>query len=712
MALPAWRAALLALALGGLAGTYFSGWAASAVAQSAPAEAAATQPFVNVIPLPARVELGPGSLPITRTFSVALAGHSDARLHRAATRFLQNLSRQTGIRFSESLAAASAATLVVDTAGADKEVVAPGEDESYVLDVTASGAKLSAPNPLGALHGLQTFLQLVSVSPSGFVAPAIHIEDKPRFEWRGLMLDVSRHFMPVANVERTLDAMEAVKLNVFHWHLSDNQGIRVESKTFPKLQEFGTDGHYYTQEEIRGVIEYARERGICVIPEFDVPGHATAVFSAYPDLASAPGPYPIERQSGIFDPAMDPTREQTYKFLDKFFGEMAALFPGPYFHVGGDEVNGKQWNENPKIQAFMKSHNLKTNVELQTYFTQRVGKIVAKHRKIMVGWDEVLAPGLPKDSIIQSWRGPDALAAAARQGYRGILSNGFYLDLMWPASQHYAVDPMSGAAATLSPEESARILGGEACLWSEFVTPENLDLRLWPRTTAIAERLWSPQDVRDVNSMYRRIDAENLRLALAGSRDSAAPLLMLERMAGSQNIGPLQTLAAAAEPVKNYVREELAEKAGITQSSLDPMNRAVDAVSPESNIARQFSDDVDAFIASHFADTEAESRIRELLNVWQRNDAQLAPLLQQSYLLKELAPLSANLAAIATVGSGALDVIDSRQLPAGPWLAQEVALIAPLEQPQADLLLMEAPAVQKLVEAAAAAPAVTAPIAH
>ena len=185
-------------------------------------------------------------------------------------------------------------------------------------------------------------------SPQGFVVPAVVIDDQPRFPWRGLMLDAGRHFMPLDTVRQTLDGMEAVKLNVFHWHLSEDQGFRVQSKIFPLLQEKGSDGLYYTQDEIRGILAYARDRGIRVVPEFDMPGHAGAWFVGYPDLASGTGPYHIERKWGVFDPAMDPTRESTYAFIDRFFAEMTALFPDAYFHIGGDECNGKEWDASPR----------------------------------------------------------------------------------------------------------------------------------------------------------------------------------------------------------------------------------------------------------------------------------------------------------------------------------------------------------------------------
>ena len=232
------------------------------------------------------------------------------------------------------------------------------------------------------------------------------------------MIDCSRHWMPIEVIERNLDAMAAVKLNVLHWHLSDDQGFRVESKRFPRLQEFGSDGHFYTQDQVRHIVAYARDRGIRVVPEFDIPGHTTSWFVGYPELASAPGPYKIERSWGIFQPTMDPSREETYKFLDKFLGEMTALFPDHYFHVGGDEVDPTQWMQSPSIQAFARERHLGTPDDLQAYFIHRVQEILKKYGKIMIGWDEVLNPDLESDTVIQSWRGQAALAEAARKGHR------------------------------------------------------------------------------------------------------------------------------------------------------------------------------------------------------------------------------------------------------------------------------------------------------
>jgi hexosaminidase len=667
---------------------------------SYPASAQSGTQF-KLMPMPTIVQEGAGVLPIAGSFSVVIDGFKEPRVDRAVQRFVGDLSRETGIPLRNEAANRANVTLVVHADHPSKPIQDVSEDESYVLDVTASGAKLTAPNALGIMHGLQTFLQLVEISATGFVAPAVHIEDSPRFAWRGLSMDVSRHFISLEALKRNIDGMAAVKMNVLHLHVSDDQGFRVESKEFPKLQQMGSDGHYYTQAEIRDLIGYASDRGIRVVPEFDMPGHATAWFVGYPELSSGPGPYQIERRWGIFDPAMDPSRESTYKFLDKFIGEMAELFPDGYFHVGGDEVNGKQWDGNKKIQDFMRANKLKTNQDLQQYFTLRVEKIVSKHHKIMVGWDEILGPNMPKTIVIQSWRGQDSLAAAAKQGYSGILSSGYYLDAMAPAQQYYSVDPMANADATLTPEEQKRILGGEACMWVEFVTDENIDSRIWPRTAAIAERLWSAQQLQDVSSMYLRLEAVSQRLELLGLKHRGNLDVMLERMAGADDIAALHTLADAVEPVSSQIREEGAEKAGVIQTDDDPLNRMVDAIAPESEVARRFSQMVNRFIASNFQDDKAKSEIRTLLGSWRDSDNQLRSLLQNSYLLKELSPVSQNLTSLGAIGLQALDYIEKGEPAPDSWRKDQIPVIQQAQKPAADLVLVVAPAVQKLVEASA-----------
>ena len=646
------------------------------------------------------MRLGTGVLPIDGSFSVELEGYREPRIDRAAQRFLRDLSHVTGIPMRNRVSNHAKATLLVRAEHASKPIQDVNEDEGYTLDVSAFGAKLTAPNTLGVIHGLQTFLQLVEVTPGGFVASAVHIEDSPRFPWRGLTIDVSRHFISVATLKRNIDGMAAVKMNVLHLHLSDDQGFRIASSQFPKLVEMGSDGQYFTKAAIRDLIDYASDRGVRVVPEFDMPGHSTSWFVGYPELASGPGPYQIERRWGIFDPVMDPSQEQTYEFLDKFIGEMSELFPDRYFHIGGDEVNGKQWDANPKIQEFMRVHHLKNDQELQEYFNLRVQKIVSRHNKIMVGWDEILAPGMPKDSVIQSWRGQDSLAAAAKQGYSGILSSGYYLDAMAPAKKYYSVDPMSDADATLNADQQKHILGGEACMWAEFITDDNIDSRIWPRAAAISERLWSVSQVRDVNSMYMRLSSASRYLEVLGLRHRSNVRLMLSRMAGTDNIAALLTLADVAEPASLQIREEEAEKAGGIQTSDIPLNRMVDAVLPESEIARQFSQDVDRFVGSKFQDARAKSDIHALLVTWRDNDNELRPLLQNSFLLKELAPVSQTLSSLAGVGLQALDYIEKGERGSDSWHKEQIAIFQQTEKPAADLFLAIAPAVQKLIEAA------------
>ena len=658
-------------------------------------------PTLNLMPWPASVQSGSGALKIDASFGVAFTGHSEARLDRAGQRFLTQLQKQTALLISSKPVDSAKAKLIVHTDHASKEVQELGEDESYTLEVTSTGARLDAANPLGVLRGLQTFLQLVDVSPDGFAAPAITIKDQPRFGWRGLLIDSSRHFTPMDVLKRNLDGMEAVKMNVFHWHISDNQGFRAESKKFPKLTSMGSGGAFYTQDEIRELIAYARDRGIRVVVEFDMPGHSSSWFVGYPEIASTPGPFKIEEEWGVMDPAMDPTNEKTYKFLETFIGEMAKLFPDHYFHIGGDEVNGKAWDANPKIEEFKKAHNYKTNDELQTYFSQRVQKLVNKHGKAAIGWDEIFVPGAPKDIVIHSWRGPKSLAAAAQQGYKGILSNGYYIDLMWSAARHYAVDPLSGDAANLTPEQQKLVLGGEATMWSEYVNWENIDNRIWPRTAAIAERYWSPQSINDVNSMYARLGVVSERLEWVGLTHRSQPQKMLQRIAGPatpEEFAALRTLAEVVEPVKDYTRGESTSYTAITTT---PLNHVVDAVPPESDVARRFDRKVTAFVAGSCRDANVAALLRSQLTKWRDNDAALQSLAQKSSLVKEVAPSSQDLSAISAIGLTALDAIAKGTPLADDAKAQATATITAASKEKAQLLLIPAPTMQKLVDAAA-----------
>ncbi len=645
----------------------------------------------NLLPQPAKLSPRQGRLAITETFGVALTGYTEPRLQGATQQLVRRLAKQTGFPVTGATQVEpSKAVLVIHCERPGERVQTVRENESYKLEVTAEEARLTAPTPVGVLRGIETFLQLVELDAQGFAVAAVEIDDHPRFPWRGLLIDASRHWMPVPVIKRNLDAMAAVKLNVLHWHLSDDQGFRVESKNLPKLHGMGSDGSYYTQADVRDVVNYARERGIRVVPEFDMPGHTTSWFVGHPELASAPGPYAIERSWGIFDPAMDPTKEGLYTFLDAFIGEMAALFPDEYFHIGGDEVTGKQWDRNPRIQAFMRKHGMRGNHDLQAYFNRRVLAIVRKHGKKMVGWDEILYPELPKNTVVQSWRGQKSLADAARQGYVGILSFGYYLDQIQPASFHYRVDPLEGDTAGLAEEQKSRILGGEACMWAEYVTPENVDSRIWPRAAAIAERFWSPQEVKDVESMYRRLAVVSRHLEGLSLTHRSSYEPMLKRLTGMNDAVPLKLLADLLEPVKFYERGET-----FPYTSFTPLNRLVDATRPESDAAREFAASVEHLSAN-------KEGIRRHLILWRDNRAELIPVMQRSALLQEAIPLAEDVSALATAGLEALDYLEAGKSAPQTWVDGQRALLERAAKPRAELLIMIVPSIRKLVEAAQA----------
>jgi len=315
----------------------------------------------------------------------------------------------------------------------------------------------------------------------------------------------------------------------------------------------------------------------------------------------------------------------------------------------------------------------------------------------MVGWDEILRHDVPKTIVIQSWRGQQSLAVAAQQGYRGILSYGYYLDLMWPTAKHYAIEPLSGAAANLTPEQKALILGGEACQWAEWVTPENVDSHIWPRNAVIAERLWSPQDVTDVNSMYTRMHAISLELDSLGLTHNTAREEMLHRMAGTADVSPLRVLADVVEPVKDYNRWDDA-KGPIDFHA--PLTRLIDAAYPESDTALQFGALVNQYIQSGYKDQTAASQIRTWLTLWRYNDGKLRPMLQQSSLLQEDIAISQNLAMLGAAGLQALDYLEKGQPEPDLWKSQQLAVIDQAKKPVAGLLLQVAAPVQQLVEAA------------
>src|ERR1043166_926465 len=661
-----------------------------------PAGDAPLAPRHHLMPVPASVRFGAGRLAVNKSFAVAARGHVDERLRAGVARAVRRLEGRTVLELPLELSSdANAAALVVECKGPGQNIPSVDEDESYTLDVTDRQAVLRAATVVGALRGLETFLQLLEGDREGFYVPAVSIGDKPRFRGRGLLIDVGRHYEPLEVLKRNLDAMAAVKLNVLHWHLSEDQGFRIESKKFPKLTGLGSDGLFYTQDEAREIIAYARERGIRVVPEFDMPGHSTSWLVGYPEMGSAPGPYKIERGAGIFEPALDPTREQTYKFLDTFLGEMAALFPDAYMHIGGDENEGKQWDRNQEIQAFMKEKGIKDNHALQAYFNQRVLKILQKHGKKMIGWEEILHPDLPKDAVIHSWRGPASLAEAARKGYHGILSAGYYIDLVFPASQHYLADPIP-QDTTLTPEEAKYVLGGEATMWGEWVSPETLDSRIWPRTAAIAERLWSPRNVTDVQDMYRRLSVISRQLEELGLTHEKNYGMLLRRLAASDDTASLRTLASIIEPVKEYHRYQMRP-----QTMLSPLTGLVDAARPDSETARQFAANVDAFVSDAPRFAIYRPNLEHTLAEWLSASRDLGPMIDRSAALQEARPLEGDLRNIGEVGLEAIAHLSSGDPATPEWRDTSLAKLDEAAKPKAALEFVVIPSVRKLVIAAA-----------
>jgi hexosaminidase len=648
-----------------------------------------------LMPMPVKVESADGALAIDGKFTVSAGGPADARLEAALARFIGRVTRQTGLPIIARKPVKGAATLHVEIAGRGPAYPALGEDESYRLDIGSDGARIQAPAVDGALRGMETFAQLIAPGPAGFRAPAMHIEDHPRFAWRGLMMDVSRHFMPVEVVERNLDAMAAVKLNVLHWHLSDDQGFRVESRLHPRLQLMGSDGMYYTQAEIRHVVAYARDRGIRVVPEFDMPGHTASWFPGYPILTAGEGPFEILRKFGGTDDVIDPTRESTYRFLESFIGEMAALFPDKYFHIGGDEVSPKQWNGSPRIQAFAKTHRLKNANDIQVYFNQRIQKILQRHGKIMIGWDEVLHPDLPKATVVHIWRNQASLADAVQKGYRTILSSGYYLDHLSPASYHYGIDPAGGPAEQLTAEQQAKILGGEACMWAELVDAETVDSRIWPRMAAIAERFWSPKEVTDVDSMYTRLEAVSRMLEWTGVQHRADYAPMLSRLAAERPDEPLRILADASEALGLGPRQRVGH-----YTTERPLNRFVDAARPESESVRALERVAARAVADPKANAADVTLLREQFTRWADNDARFQPLAEGNALLAEIKPLSADLSALGVAGLRLLDGLNGGAALTADWLTQENAEVTRMLRPNAEVTLAGARVVKVLLDAA------------
>ncbi len=685
---------------------------------AAAAFAVEAQTSLKVMPLPKSLKRADGALVITPaaglsrfTVSHSQAGAAsgngdDPRLEQATQRMLVRLDRACGgdvLRSARGTAANGTPSLTIEAGAAGRPVQSVEEDESYRLTVAPAGARLSAPTALGAMHGMETLLQLVTLQGGACVLPAVTIEDAPRFPWRGLMLDVSRHFEPVDEIKHTLDGMAMVKLNVFHWHLSDDQGFRAESRRYPRLTSAASNGEFYTQDQMREVVAYARARGIRVVPEFDMPGHTTSWLLAYPEYGAGEHITELAATFGTPQAELDPSNEKTYRFIDALVAEMGEIFPDAYFHIGGDETQGKGWLENPRIAAFMKAKGFAKPADLQAYFNQRLLPILARHGKKMIGWDEILNPALPKSIVIQSWRGEASLAEGAEQGYAGILSAPYYLDAEKTSQEMFLADPVP-ADTKLTPEQQKLILGGEVTMWAEQIYPETVDSRVWPRTAAIAERFWSPQGDRNVADMYRRLRITSLELEDAGLTHISGPEKLRRNLAGELRPGALETLAAVTEPISFGERYD-----GQHTDALTSLERLVDAVVADPPARQQMASDVDEVVTAHVISpapgtldgVSAAGALRARFIAWQAAAPELEVWAARSPRLNDTGARAQQLGALGGTGLQALEYLRTGAAPPPGWATAQLALLAEAEKPAALVRFTFLPALRRLVESAA-----------
>ena len=703
-----------------------------------------------LMPWPQQVEqpASGGALTLTPPLTLQISGD---HLAGAEARWLERISNQTGWPLLPATQPVVAPTIRIVITEAVDPLPLPDSDERYQLQVNGDGVLLTAHSRFGAMRGMETLLQLIQNGEQGTTIPYVTIHDHPRFPWRGVLIDTARHFMPVETLKRQIDGIAAARMNVFHWHLTDDQGWRFASSHYPQLQQKASDGNYYSQQQMREIVKYATDRGVRVVPELDIPGHASALAVAMPELISAPGPWQIERGWGVFKPLLDPSNEQVYQVIDTLVGEMAAIFPDPWLHIGGDEVDPTQWNDSPTIQQFMREHGLKDAHALQAYFNQRVEKILEAHQRQMMGWDEIAHPTLPRSILIQSWQGQDALSALAKENMRGILSTGFYLDQPQPASYHYrnevtprglngqdrlrpgdqaqswsftmprlkgspvkgsftliqgepgwrgfidfdgkarrmvsqinwlstqqvqfSVDswmgpfqpvvtlqqqslkgyvlvgnvryptsgqrlmqPPVGIAPVLPTPEQVQqnLLGGEAALWAENINSQIIDTKLWPRVFVVAERLWSAENVTNMESMYSRLSAmDRWSTVSVGTLQHAQTEQQMMRLASGHDIAPLRVLAEVLEPAQYYTRQHLKFQAGHYNYN-EPLNRLADVLPAESEAVRLLEQQVAVLIADR-NNAAAASAVRAPLQRWQANTTAVMPVINGSAMLKPLA---------------------------------------------------------------------------
>ncbi|HET8654156.1 MAG TPA: beta-N-acetylhexosaminidase [Longimicrobiaceae bacterium] len=501
----------------------------------------------DLIPYPQKLTPGAGWFRLERQTSVVLPASADARTRGAVERWAADVRAASGLQLPVEVggrARAGAIQLRLDPA-------ASTNPEGYRLSVTPRRVTLSAPAGAGLFYGLQTLRQLLppeveadvpaSLSASAWRLPAVEIEDAPRFAYRGLHLDVGRHFFPVQFIERYIDLMARYKYNTFQWHLTEDQGWRLQIEKYPRLTEVGgcraetqvakhRDPYlgdeqrycgFYTQDEAREIVQYAKDRFITVIPEIEMPGHSSAALAAYPELGCGSGPYKVATTWGVFEDIYCP-KEETFSFLEDVLTEVMQIFPSQYIHIGGDEAPKTAWEQSPIAQAVIQREGLKDERELQSYFIQRIEKFLNAHGRRIIGWDEILEGGLAPNATVMSWRGIQGGIAAARQGHDVIMTptDFLYLDYYQgdpkteplaiggfvPMEKVYSYEPVPDS---LTAEQAKHILGAQANVWTEYMqTPERVEYMVYPRAIALSEVVWSPRAERDWGSFTRRLPAQ------------------------------------------------------------------------------------------------------------------------------------------------------------------------------------------------------------
>lgn len=547
------------------------------------------------------------------------------RLTDGAERFRQALGLTTMITTDDPNA-----SLTLDVSDPHGDLPVPDQDESYHLSITADGATIKATHWRGTLHGLTSLLQLAR-RDGGISLPLCEISDQPRFGWRGIKLDCVRHFIELPTIKRIVNGMAHAKLNVLHWGLSNDQGVRVESKLRPALHEHASNEQFYTQDQIADLIEYAAARGIRIVPEFNMPGHATGFITAYPDLAITP-PNGLCQTYGVFDGEFDPTNKAVFTFVQDLLDEFGPLFPDPVWHFGGDEVTGKTW------EAAGVTTDTEDKATIQGRFTQKLAAQIKKAGKTPMGWEEIVhGKPDPDGLILETWL--DTPESDANHPYQTVSATSFYLDHFLTAADHYRIDP--GTAPT--------ILGGEAAVWTEAMFDQTVETYIWPRAAAIAERLWSAANIKDETSMYRRLGLFDARLRRLGSPHHQAREAVLTSACGATPPDALTTFAGLLSPIAYYfIRWD-------DYGTDTPCTDLVQGLDSDPPAARAFAREVDRLIADNDGRGDGLGNVEACLNDWATLPQRLAPLFVEGGALHFYLPVLDGVGDLARLGLAVLD---------------------------------------------------------